>query len=112
MVLVADDDDEDDDDDDGDDVPARSARACCTMESQATSTESINSDHHHKLRARPGVAGPGAGRALAVVHGRRDGAGEIAADETVILLRPPLSSGGVSIETMRGCQQNDSLADG
>ena len=35
-----------------------------------------------------------------------------AVDETVILLRPPLPLVGVSIGTERGCQRNDSLADG
>ena len=32
--------------------------------------------------------------------------------ETVILLHPPLPFAGVSIAMVRGCQQNDSLADG
>ena len=36
----------------------------------------------------------------------------LAVGETVILLHPPLPLAGVSIETMRECQQNDSLADG
>ena len=36
----------------------------------------------------------------------------VAVGETVILLHPALSLVGVSIETMRECQQNDSLADG
>ena len=38
---------------------------------------------------------------------------QLAPDETVILLRaPPLPLVGVSIGMERGCQQNDSLADG
>ena len=36
----------------------------------------------------------------------------LAVGETVILLPPPLPSVGVSIVMERGCQQNDSLADG
>ena len=36
----------------------------------------------------------------------------LAVGETVILLHPPLPLVGVSIETMRERQQNDSLADG
>ena len=36
----------------------------------------------------------------------------IAVGETVILLHPPLPLVGVSIVVERGCQQNDSLADG
>ena len=47
----------------------------------------------------PGVAISGALAAVAV-------------GETVILLHLPLPLVGVSIETMRGCQQNDSLVDG
>ena len=35
---------------------------------------------------------------------------ELAVGKTVILLHPPLHSVGVSLE--RGCQQNDSLANG
>ena len=35
-----------------------------------------------------------------------------AVGETLILLHPPLPSVGVSIRVGRGCQQNDSLADG
>ena len=48
---------------------------------------------------------------------RKDG-GEVAAGlvvachETVILLRTPLPSAGLSTRTERGCQQNNSLADG
>ena len=38
--------------------------------------------------------------------------GRLAVGETVILLHPPLPLAGVSIETMRECQQNDGLADG
>ena len=36
----------------------------------------------------------------------------LAVGETVILLHPPLPSAGVSVETTRECQQDDSLADG
>ena len=36
----------------------------------------------------------------------------LAGGETVILLHPPLPLVGVSIETMRECQQSDSLVDG
>ena len=36
----------------------------------------------------------------------------LAVGETVILLHPPLPLVGVSIGKNRGCQQNDSLADG
>ena len=36
----------------------------------------------------------------------------LAAGETVILLHPPLPSAGVTIGMERGCQQNNSLADG
>ena len=36
----------------------------------------------------------------------------LAVGETVILLQPPLPLLGVSIAMERGCQQNDSLADG
>ena len=38
--------------------------------------------------------------------------GGLAVGETVILLTPPLPLVGVSIVMERGCQQNDSLADG
>ena len=37
---------------------------------------------------------------------------QLAPDETVILLAPPLPSVGVSIGMERGCQQNDSLVRG
>ena len=37
---------------------------------------------------------------------------KMAVGETGILLHPPLHLVGVSIETMRECQQHDSLADG
>ena len=36
----------------------------------------------------------------------------LAVGETFILLHPPLPLVGVSIETLRECQQNDSLTDG
>ena len=36
----------------------------------------------------------------------------VAVGETVILLHPPLHFSGVSIRMERGCQQNDSLANG
>ena len=36
----------------------------------------------------------------------------LAVGETVILLHPPLPLLGVSIGMERGCQQNDSIADG
>ena len=36
----------------------------------------------------------------------------LAVGETVILLHPPLPQTGVSIGIERGCQQNDSLANG
>ena len=36
----------------------------------------------------------------------------LAVGETVTLLHPPLPLAGVSIRMERGCQQNDSLADG
>ena len=36
----------------------------------------------------------------------------LAVGETVILLHPPLYLVGVSTETTRKCQHNDSLADG
>ena len=45
---------------------------------------------------------------LAVVESHQ----RLAVGETVILLHPPLPSVGISIETMRECQQIDSLADG
>ena len=40
------------------------------------------------------------------------GFGRLAVDKTVILLHPPLPLVGVSMRMERGCQQNDSLADG
>ena len=42
----------------------------------------------------------------------RRGGQSLAVGETVILLNPPLPLVGVSIETMRECQQIDSLANG
>ena len=39
-------------------------------------------------------------------------AAQKAVDETVILLYPPLPLAGISTETERECEQNDSLADG
>ena len=49
-------------------------------------------------------------------HGRaaeaRAGGGDNAVGETAILLHPPLHLVDVSIRVGRGCQQNDSLADG
>ena len=43
---------------------------------------------------------------------RADGPAELAVGETVILLHLPLPSVGVPIRMQRGCQYNDSLADG
>ena len=43
---------------------------------------------------------------------RRSRASDLAVDETVILLHPPLPLAGVSIVMERGCQQNDSLVRG
>ena len=37
---------------------------------------------------------------------------DLAVGETVILLHPPLPLEGVSMWMEKGCQQNDSLADG
>ena len=55
-----------------------------------------------RRRARLQTATPRACRAHRLAVG----------ESSVILLHPPLLSVGVSIATMRGCQQNDSLADG
>ena len=43
---------------------------------------------------------------------RTEAARLVAVGGTVILLHPPLTLVGVSIVMARGCQQNDSLADG
>ena len=66
----------------------------------------INHHHHHVVgaahrRGSSGTVDPGAKRSCSLAIG-----------ETVILLHPPLPLVVVSIETMRECQQNDSLADG
>ena len=59
-------------------------------------------------RRQNGMDGAG-GKSVNPAAGRWGGA---AVDETVILLHPLLHLVGVSIETMREYQQNDSLADG
>ena len=53
------------------------------------------------------------GRRQSLADGAEESAGAcLAVGGTVVLLHPPLPLVGVSIETMRECQQNDSLADG
>ena len=61
------------------------------------------------VRSEAPVLGPGEPGAL-----RSDFSTDptCAVDETVILLRPPLPLVGVSMQMERGCQHNDSLADG
>ena len=60
----------------------------------------------------PGVPPPFPGRFRYLLLDVIDLPAELAVDETVILLHPPLSLVGVLIVMERGCQQNDSLADG
>ena len=80
-----------------------------------SSRESAKSGSVRCERKKP--TPPGCRRTCTSPRSRRAGRAQasgrcLAAGETVILLQPSLHLVGVSIVMERGCQQNDSLADG
>ena len=90
--------------------------AHCPSTQCCPSCRSINPHYvYRSVRPSAGSAG-GCPPPLAVahrpVHQLRQQRPHLAVGETVILLHPPLSLVGVSIVMERGCQRNDSLADG